>query len=165
MTLLRDIEAAILGAFVSANAPTLPTEQLLDIDPRYNHAEVVRALQDMQRRKLLLRFTYGGVDWVSVAPERRETSAARQQPVSAPRLVSTHPHAIAVSGIAYEAHILGVPRADGTWAGWIEFHSSDGNVLRTSAETSQANFEALEYWASGLEDIYFEGALSRAEAA
>ena len=36
--------------------------------------------------------------------------------------------------------------------------------LRTGQETSQPNRDALAYWASGLEDVYLEGALARATA-
>ena len=36
-------------------------------------------------------------------------------------------------------------------------------VLRTDQETSQPNRSALEYWADGLEPIYLEGALARAQ--
>jgi hypothetical protein len=51
------------------------------------------------------------------------------------------------------------------WEGWIEFHPANGSgsVLRTGRETTQPNLAALEYWADGLEPIYFEGALARAE--
>ena len=57
-------------------------------------------------------------------------------------------------------------RADGTWAGWLEFHPADGSgpVLRTGQETSQPSRVTAEYWASGLEPLYFEGALTRARA-
>jgi hypothetical protein len=56
-------------------------------------------------------------------------------------------------------------RSDGTWAGWIEFHPVDGRkpALRTGQETSQPNRVTVEYWASGLEPIYFEGAFARAK--
>jgi hypothetical protein len=54
--------------------------------------------------------------------------------------------------------------ADGLWEGWIEFHPVDGRgpTLRTERETTQPNKAALEYWASGLGPIYFEGAFARA---
>ena len=60
----------------------------------------------------------------------------------------------------------GAMRADGTWRGWIEFHPlrGGGRVLRTGQETSQPNRDALAYLASGLEPVYFEGALDRAVA-
>ncbi len=65
----------------------------------------------------------------------------------------------------YTVWICGEERADGTWAGWLEFHPSDSAqpVLQTGQETSQPNRAALEYWASGLEPVYMEGALARAE--
>jgi hypothetical protein len=34
--------------------------------------------------------------------------------------------------------------------------------LRTERETTQPDKAVLEYWATGLEPIYFEGALARA---
>src|SRR3989442_2886683 len=59
----------------------------------------------------------------------------------------------------------GQERPDGTWIGWLEFTPTDrkGPALRTERETTQPNKFALEYWASGLEPIYFEGAFERAQ--
>ena len=68
-----------------------------------------------------------------------------------------HPHPIANS----RAFVHGAARPDGTWIGWIEFVNGTTR-LRTEQETSQPNREALAYWATGLEDVYFEGALNRA---
>lgn len=67
-------------------------------------------------------------------------------------------------GVIYAVYAYGEPRADGNWEGWIEFHPSDIThpTLRTGRETTQPNRAALEYWASGLEPLYFEGALARA---
>ncbi len=67
-------------------------------------------------------------------------------------------------GAVYLPRTYGQARGDGTWSGWIEFHPLDGEglFLRTDQETSQPNRAALEYWASGLEPIYFEGAFARA---
>ena len=78
-----------------------------------------------------------------------------------------HTHSTNVSsddGIEYEIRVYGAPRTDGTWSGWLEFHpwSSSGPALRTDQETSQPNRAALEYWAGGLEPVYFDGALKRA---
>jgi hypothetical protein len=65
----------------------------------------------------------------------------------------------------YRVFVLGAERSDGTWAGWIEFLPVDGTQrLRTGQETSQPNHDALVYWATGLEDVYLEGALARATA-
>lgn len=50
------------------------------------------------------------------------------------------------------------------WIGWLEFHPFNDNleVLRTDEETSQPDRGALAYWASGLERLYFDGAIERA---
>jgi hypothetical protein len=53
----------------------------------------------------------------------------------------------------------------GTWQGWIEFRSAEGESLTTERETTQSNREGVAYWATGLEPIFLEGALSRASAA
>jgi len=78
-----------------------------------------------------------------------------------------HEHsAVIVSGNGTHWHVStwGERRADGTWWGWLEFEpgESDGATLRTGQETSQPNRAALAYWASGLEDVYLEGAYVRA---
>jgi hypothetical protein len=66
-------------------------------------------------------------------------------------------------GTAYVPRAWGEARTDGTWEGWLEFTTFDGGrALRTGQETSQPNREAVAYWASGLEPVYFEGAFARA---
>jgi hypothetical protein len=67
--------------------------------------------------------------------------------------------------ITYTVLIYGNERLDSTWEGWLEFHPGDPTqpALRTNQETSQPNRAAIEYWASGLEPIYLEGALARAQ--
>ncbi|HJU62771.1 MAG TPA: hypothetical protein VJ864_12060 [Candidatus Binatia bacterium] len=69
-------------------------------------------------------------------------------------------------GTIYVVRAYGEERADGTWAGWIEFHPTDSSkpVLRTGQETSQPSRVTVEYWASGLEPVYLEGAFKRAQA-
>ena len=72
----------------------------------------------------------------------------------------------AADGDIYTAQVFGTPRADGTWEGWIEFRPAEGpgRTLRTGRETTQPDRDALAYWASGLEPLYFDGALARARA-
>jgi hypothetical protein len=90
--------------------------------------------------------------------QRREPRTARpeliheySQPVVGP---DEAPHA---------ARIYGVQRQDGTWVGWLAFTDlSSGITLRTERETTQPNRTCLEYWTSGLEPLYLEGALARA---
>ena len=71
---------------------------------------------------------------------------------------------ISPEGTEYLVRSYGEERVDGTWTGWLEFHptDADGGVLRTGQETSQPNQIDVEYWATGLEPIYFEGAFGRA---
>ena len=69
-------------------------------------------------------------------------------------------------GTTYSVLSYGEERADGTWVGWLEFEPDDPEevTLMTDQETSQPNRTAVEYWATGLEAVYFEGALERAHA-
>ena len=68
------------------------------------------------------------------------------------------------NGVTYIVMARGEVTAEGTWEGWLEFNPVDkmGAVLRTERETTQPDRAALEYWASGLEPLYFEGAFARA---
>jgi hypothetical protein len=82
-----------------------------------------------------------------------------------PELVHQFTHQLAdKDGAQYSISAFGESRSDGTWEGWIEFHPMDSTQpkLRTERETTQPNKAALEYWATGLEAVYFEGAFSRA---
>ena len=74
-------------------------------------------------------------------------------------------HVDGSDGTTYIVRSYAEERADGTWVAWLEFHPIDASkpVLRTSQETSQPSRVTVEYWASGLEPVYFEGALSRAQ--
>ncbi len=62
----------------------------------------------------------------------------------------------------FRVQVLG-ERSDDMWSGWLEFlPETGGAILRTERETTQPSLSALEYWATGLEPVYFEGALVRA---
>ena len=65
---------------------------------------------------------------------------------------------------AYTVRSYGEERADGTWIAWLEFEPTDATkpTLLTDQETSQPNRTTVEYWATGLEPVYFEGAFERA---
>jgi hypothetical protein len=68
------------------------------------------------------------------------------------------------AGLAYAACVYGEQPAH-VWQGWIVFFPVDGGrPLATDRETSQPNRGALEYWASGLQSTYLDGALQRAMA-
>jgi hypothetical protein len=81
-----------------------------------------------------------------------------------PVLIREHATKVIDSDTAYVVWICGEKRVDGTWEGWLEFHPTNAaQILRTDQETSQPNRAAIEYWADGLEPIYLEGALARAQ--
>jgi hypothetical protein len=67
------------------------------------------------------------------------------------------------SGQTYIARACGAEMPDGMWHGWIEFLPERGGTpLRSGRETTQPNRADTEYWATGLSEIYLEGALGRA---
>lgn len=70
---------------------------------------------------------------------------------------------ISRDGMSYRPVVMGEQQPDGAWHGWIVFHPTDGGPpVRTGRETSQISRGALEYWATGLEATYYEGAFDRA---
>jgi hypothetical protein len=70
---------------------------------------------------------------------------------------------IEAAGTIFVPRVYGNRRADGTWEAWIEFHPVDGGAPRiTDRETTQPTRAAVEYWVTGLEPVYFEGAFQRA---
>jgi hypothetical protein len=96
-------------------------------------------------------------------PAERGTATA-PGPAAAELIQQRGEHIRDAEGGAFAVRVLGQPRADGTWIGWVEFASLDGaTVLRTGPETTQSSREQVAYWASGLEALYFEGAFRRAQ--
>jgi hypothetical protein len=62
----------------------------------------------------------------------------------------------------YRARACGRERADGLWEGWIEFDPIDGGeTLRSERETTQPNLVDLQYWVTGLSEVYLEGVMAR----
>lgn len=83
-----------------------------------------------------------------------------------PELIHVHStHVRTPDGEQFIARTYGEPDARGLWHGWLDFESLSRTGLRltTARETTQPNRPALEYWAEGLEPLYFEGAFSRAQ--
>lgn len=67
-------------------------------------------------------------------------------------------------GILYRVFLYGRSRPGDTWQGWLVFErANDGKRFATDVETTQSNAEAVLYWATGLTDAYFDGALVRAQ--
>lgn len=68
------------------------------------------------------------------------------------------------SGVLYTVYLYGRSRPGDTWQGWLSFERvSDGRRFVTDVETTQSNAEGILYWATGLTDAYFDGALERAQ--
>jgi hypothetical protein len=68
---------------------------------------------------------------------------------------------IGENGVHHRVRVIGHERADGIWEGQIEF-SHDGTRLVTGIETTQFTNEALEQWATTLDPLYVQHALTRA---
>jgi hypothetical protein len=82
-----------------------------------------------------------------------------------PELIHEPSALVSDESTTYAVRVYADERAEGTWEGWLEFRPLNSNKppLRTGQETSQPNRDTIEYWALGLEPIYFEGALARAQ--
>jgi hypothetical protein len=66
-------------------------------------------------------------------------------------------------GRVYGARAVGEKMADGLWHAWLEFSPGDDrDIIATERETTQPNRTDAVYWATGLTQIYLEGALIRA---
>jgi hypothetical protein len=67
-------------------------------------------------------------------------------------------------GEIYDVFLYGRSRPGDTWQGWLVFQRRmDFARFATAVETTQPNAEAVLYWATGLSNAYFEGALDRAK--
>jgi hypothetical protein len=66
-------------------------------------------------------------------------------------------------GTVYDlARVYAVAQSDGRWGGFIEFVPADASdSVRSPRETTQRSVQDVAYWATGLELVYFEGALDR----
>jgi len=65
---------------------------------------------------------------------------------------------------SYYPRVVGRAASDHMWEGWIEFIPVEGgsDVLVTPVESRQPERQHLVYWATGLSQVYMEGALRRA---
>lgn len=66
-------------------------------------------------------------------------------------------------GNHYRVYLYGLSRPADTWAGWLVFERlPNGERFATGIETTQSNADGIVYWATGLTDAYFAGAIERA---
>lgn len=157
-----EVQRRVLDCF--QDAAVLNREALFNRITGVASSDVERAVETLERERRAVRFTDRGCVWVALSKSGagHRGESGRNRSAGPPALIHEHPHPIG----KYDVVVLGIERTDGTWAGWIQFRDRNTNEkLRTGQETSQPDRDALEYWASGLEDVYLEGALRRAEAA
>jgi hypothetical protein len=96
-----------------------------------------------------------------VVPRRRVRP--RPRVLGAELLLEFTERLLDVSGTEYVVRAWGGPRSDGRWVGWLEFAAvGQRRVRRTGQETTQRSREDLQYWATGLEPVYLQGAFARA---
>jgi hypothetical protein len=66
-------------------------------------------------------------------------------------------------GDTFLVFVQGRSRPQDTWEGWLVFERQrDARRFSTPVETTQPDAQAVLYWASGLTNVYLEGALERA---
>lgn len=64
---------------------------------------------------------------------------------------------------SYAVYVYGRSRPADTWQGWLVFERTrDGQRFTTPVETTQSSAQGVIYWATGLSNAYFDGALQRA---
>jgi hypothetical protein len=68
-----------------------------------------------------------------------------------------------MDGQWYRPRAYGTRQPDGMWGGWLLFFPlAGGAAISSGRETTQSTFDALVSWASGLTEVYLEGAFARA---
>ena len=159
---ISDVERRILERL----SGTTDRQVLFDMIPEFSNADVERAIKTLEWKRRIIRFTDRGSVWVapsSLGNTREPRERRRPRAVGHPEVIYERPHSISRDGSEYLVVVIGVERDDGTWGGWIQFRDVEGDrTMRTAQETSQPNRDALEYWASGIEDVYLDDALRRA---
>ena len=81
------------------------------------------------------------------------------------KLVHRHAEPVVGEGDShYHVWVRGTQDISGVWHGWLEFIPAAGGDTRyTGTETTQSEYDDLEYWASGLTPEYYTTALGRTE--
>jgi len=161
---VSDVERQIIARLTGAG--TVNRQTLMETIPQFSNADVQRGIDQLERKRQIVRFTDRGSVWIALSGigdtrqprDRRYTRASGH-----PELVYEHPHPLSRDGREYIAVVIGLERDNGTWGGWWQFRDvQTGGTLRTGQETSQPNRDALEYWATGVEHVYLDDALRRA---
>lgn len=89
---LERIEDYVLGVFRERGTTRLLTRDIFDSTTTFANADLVRAFEDLEkRRRLLVRHTTEGNDWVTLTPEGAEIAGVLQDADSAPPDSPPHP--------------------------------------------------------------------------
>ena len=67
---LEQIEQYVLGFFQTAGRSRIPAQELFDSTAEFANADIVRALEDLEKsQRLLVRHTTEGTDYVSLTQQ------------------------------------------------------------------------------------------------
>lgn len=67
---LEQIEQYVLGFFQTTGQLRIPAQELFDSTAEFANADIVRALEDLEKsQRLLVRHTTEGTDYVSLTPQ------------------------------------------------------------------------------------------------
>lgn len=67
---LEQIEQYVLGFFQTAGQSRIPAQELFDSTTEFANADIVRALEDLEKsQRLLVRHTTEGTDYVSLTQQ------------------------------------------------------------------------------------------------
>jgi len=161
---IADVERRILERLTGKDA--VDRQVFFETIPEFSNADVERGIKSLEHKRKIVRFTDRGSVWIApsrVGDTREPRERRRTRASGHPEVIHEHPHTLARDGHEYIVVVLGIEREDGTWGGWLQFRDAQGDrTMRTGQETSQPSRDALEYWASGIEDVYLEDALRRA---
>lgn len=166
---LAPLEIYILECFRDHRSAQLPLSEIVGNSTANRYAALTDALWTLEFRHGMLRRT-GKKDRFELTKLGEEYAAMlASNGTSIPssglamqRWMTDLKQTVKWKGSTYRVRVIGAERGDGTWEGRLEFRHGTAGPLRTGEETSQPNREALEFWVTGLEPVYLEGALQRA---
>lgn len=87
----EEIELSVMKFFSDRNSTKLLTKDLFDALPQYANADLVRAFEDLEKTKrLLVRYTQDGDDWISLTNTGVERAGMQLGPNEF--VAAIHPH-------------------------------------------------------------------------
>jgi hypothetical protein len=149
----------------------VPSVAVVVANPRGSVVELAACDRCVRALRRLAAISGGHAAFGRMTPARLARSlgpkvSSRLRPAGSPVLVHEFLHAVRdENGRLYMPRAYALRRKDNTWEGWLEFVAvGSPEVLRTRPETTQKRREDVDFWASGLEPTYLEGAFERARA-